>query len=115
MSEETNDVTIACSLEAAELADRRASWENLARVALKELRPTADGVELVYSASEEVERQLRGLAHLEGECCSFAEWRVRRRGEGELILNVTSHGDGIAAARALFNISSATRLARNET
>jgi hypothetical protein len=114
MSEQTDDVAIACSLGAAQRADRRALWDTLAGAALTVPRPTADGVEHHYSASDEVERQLRRLARLEGECCSFAEWRVRRQGD-ELVLTVTSHGDGVAAVRALFNIPSATRSAGNHT
>jgi len=87
----------------------------LARVALKQLRPTADGVEIVYAVSDEVERVLHQLARLETECCSFAEWRVSRRGEDELILNVTSEGEGVASVHALFDISTTTQLAGKET
>lgn len=75
MGEETNDVTIACSLDPSQLAERRAVWEALARVALRALRPTADGVELVYAGSDEsdeTERLLRHLARFEGECYLFA-------------------------------------------
>lgn len=112
MSEATDHATrIACSLDPGELADRRCVWEALARVALKQLRPTAGGVELVYAASSEVDRVLHQLAWLEAECCSFAQWRVSRRGEDELILTVTSEGDGVAAVHALFAISSTTRFA----
>jgi hypothetical protein len=114
VSEQTDEVTIACSLGVAQRADRRAMWETLARAALTAPQPTADGVEHHYSASDGVECQLRRLARLEGECCSFAEWRVRRQGD-ELVLTVTSHGDGVAAVRALFNIPSATLPAANHT
>jgi hypothetical protein len=115
MSEATNHATtIACSLDPAQLADRRCTWEALARVALKELRPTADGVELVYALSEEVERVLHQLARLETKCCSFAEWRVSRRGD-DLVLDVTSGGDGVRAVHALFDISSTTQFAGKET
>lgn len=106
--------TIACSLDPAQLADRRCVWEALARVALKEISPTADGVELVYASSEEVERVLHQLAGLEAKCCSFAEWRVSRRGEDELVLDVTSQGDGVAAVHALFDISSTTQFTGKE-
>ncbi|HZC99489.1 MAG TPA: hypothetical protein VFA46_04635 [Actinomycetes bacterium] len=109
MRQATNDVTIACALDPAEFVDRRSVWEALAQVALKGLRPTADGVELVYAASEEVERLLHQLVRLENECCSFAAWRVSRRGEDELILDVTSEGDGVATVRALFGSSSTTQ------
>jgi hypothetical protein len=105
MTETTHDATtIACSLDPAQLTDRRAAWEALAQVALKELRPTVDGVQLVYASSQEAERVLHQLAQLERECCSFAHWRVGQRGD-ELVLDVTSEGDGVSAVHALFDVA----------
>ena len=104
MIDNRTELPIACSLEAAELGDRRGIWESLSERALRELRPTTEGVRLVYAASEKVEAQLRELARLEAECCSFADWRVRRSGD-ELIVDVTAAGDGVTAVQALFSIS----------
>ncbi len=80
---------------------RSPAWETLAQVALKELGPTIVGVQLIYASSERVERVLQQLARLESEY-SFARWRVSRRAD-ELVLEVTSGGDGVSAVQALFD------------
>lgn len=103
MIDDSSDLTIACLLRPAELGDRRAVWQGPTDHALRELRPVPQGVRLVYAASEEVEGQLRELVRLKAHCCYFADWRVCRSGE-ELILDVTSPGDGAAAVRGLFNV-----------
>lgn len=98
------EVRIACSLEPAQATDRRAVWQQLADRALRERRPTVDGVQLVYAAHDGVEGQLRQLAELERACCSFAAWQVYQR-DGAVVLQVTATGDGIAAVRALFELT----------
>jgi hypothetical protein len=104
MNDDGLELAIACSLQPAELGDRRAVWERLAERALRETRFAAEGVQLVYARSEETQRELEELARLEAQCCSFAEWRVTRRGD-EILLDVTSAGDGVTAVRALFGMS----------
>ncbi len=104
MNDDRSELLIACSLGFAQLGDRRAVWEGLAERALREGRSTTDGVQLVYAGSEETEQALEELARLEAQCCSFADWRVTRRGD-EVLLDVTSSGDGVAAVRALFDVS----------
>lgn len=103
MNDHRSELAVACSLGPAGLSDRRIVWEQLGERALRQARPTAGGVQLVYAASEETERELRELARLEGDCCSFAEWRVSRQGD-ELLLDVISAGDGAAAIRTLFGL-----------
>ena len=103
MNDDRSDLTIACSLEIAELGDRRDLWGRLAKRALRETRSTTAGVQLVYAGSEETERELRQLVGLEAQCCSFADWRVTRSG-GDVLLDVTSAGDGVTAVRSLFGL-----------
>ena len=103
MNDDGSELAIACSLEPAQLGDRRTVWERLAERALRETRCTAGGVQLVYAGSDETQRELEDLTRLEAECCPFAEWRVTRRAE-EILLDVTSAGDGVAAVRALFGV-----------
>ncbi len=103
MNDDQSDVAIACSLRPGDFHDRREVWERLAVRALRESRPTDNGVRFFYAASEETERALRELARLEAECCAFAEWRLDRRGE-ELVLDVTSTTEGAAAIRTLFGV-----------
>lgn len=100
MTTDPVELPIACSLQPAELSDRRAVWERLCERALRERRPAASGMQLVFAAREGVEEELRELARLEARCCSFAEWRVRRCGE-EVVLDVRASGDGVAAVRSM--------------
>ncbi len=104
MNDDGSALAVACSLQPGELSDRRAVWERLAERALRETRSTAGGVQLVYGGSEETQRELEELARLEAQCCAFAEWRVARRGD-EILLDVTSTGDGVTTVRALFGVS----------
>ncbi len=104
MNDDRSELVIACSLEPTQLGNRRAVWERLAERALRKSRSTTDGVQIVYAGSEETEQELEELAHLEAQCCSFAEWRVTRSSD-EVLLDVTSAGDGVAAVRALFGLS----------
>jgi hypothetical protein len=106
MTRRMTDLELACSLDPKELRNRRTVWESLARAALRDQHATPTGVRLVYSASDEAERLLRELARLEADCCSFADWHVERR-DDDVLLDVTSEGDGIAAVRALFGLPSA--------
>ena len=96
----------SCTLQSTQLQNRRAAWKRLAERALRERRPTASGMQLVFAAHEGVEPELRGLARLEAQCCSFADWNVQRSGE-DLLLDVTAPSDGVAAVRALFDEPSA--------
>jgi hypothetical protein len=102
MTADRPEPRIACSLQPTELAERRAAWERLLERALRERRPTPDGMRLVFAAEEGVERQLHGLSRLEAQCCSFADWNVRRRGE-DVVLDVTAPTEAVAAVHALFD------------
>jgi len=93
---------VACSLQSAELADRRVVWERLCERALLQRSPVANGLQLVFAAREGVEAELRELARLEAECCAFADWKVQRRAEG-VVLDVIASGHGVAAVRSLFD------------
>lgn len=92
---------VACSLPMARLDDRRATWQRLAREALVDQRETAEGVRLEYAASDGVEDQLRDLARLEADCCSFARWDVAHQGD-RVVLSVRAEGEGVPAIQALF-------------
>jgi len=102
MTADQAEQRIACSLEPAELSDRRSAWERLAEHALRERRSIPSGMQLVFIADEGVEDQLRELARLEGQCCSFADWTVESRND-ELVLDVTAPTEAVPAVRALFD------------
>ncbi len=102
MKDLTPIAPIACSLQPDELSDRRAVWERLSQRALRERREIADGMQLVFAAHDGVEEELRELARLEGQCCSFADWKVHRRDE-EVVLDVTAPAEAVAVVRALLD------------
>ena len=103
MTADPPELAITCTLRPAERGDRRAAWERLSERALRERRPIPRGVRLVFAGHDEVEGELRHLARLEADCCSFADWKVSRRGEG-IVLDVTAPGEAVAAVRALFDV-----------
>ena len=103
MTADPPEPAIACTLRPTELGDRRAAWERLSERALRERQPIPLGVRLVFAGNDEVERELRHLARLEADCCSFADWKVTRRGEG-IVLDVTAPGEAVTALRALFDV-----------
>jgi len=91
----------ACSLDAADGMARRQRWLDLADRALITKAATPTGVQLRYRPGIEFERELRQLASLETECCSFATWSVTSDDDG-VILDVSSHGEGVASVQAMF-------------
>jgi hypothetical protein len=93
---------VACSLSGDSKVARRQAWQRLSDRYLRARRATAEGMELTFSDREGVEKQLRELAALEADCCSFAEWRVRRT-DGVLRLEITAPGPAVAAVHALFD------------
>ncbi|HEV2772542.1 MAG TPA: hypothetical protein VGV57_06910 [Thermoleophilaceae bacterium] len=98
------DGTVACSLAPGDLAGRRERWLRLSERALLEKRPIPGGVRLRFRRVDGVEGELRELAELERDCCSFAAWSVTSEGT-DPTLEVTAEGDGVAAVRALFEES----------
>lgn len=93
---------VACSLAPGDLAPRRERWLRLSEQALLEQTPTPAGMRLRFRSVDGAEHELRELAALERDCCSFATWSVTSDG-ADLILDVTADGEGVAAVRALFD------------
>ncbi len=89
----------SCSLSAGDYAERRAAWERLNARALREQRKTDAGMELRFAP--EAEADLRELARLEAECCSFADWNVKPD-DAEVRLEVTAPPESVPAVHALF-------------
>ena len=93
---------VACSLTPSDVHGRRERWLRLSDRALVEKKAIEAGVRLRFERLDGIEAELRELAALERDCCSFAAWTVT--GEGaELRLEVTAEGEGVAAVRALFD------------
>lgn len=92
---------VACSLTQGALTSRQERWLRLCDRALQRKEPTLDGVRLRFRRLASVESDLRALAELERECCSFATWSVSCAGD-EIVLGVSAEGHGVAAVRDLF-------------
>jgi hypothetical protein len=92
---------IACSLTPVELPERRRRWRALTDRALADRTAIDAGVRLSFRAEDGVEEELQALAELERDCCGFASFDVSASGD-HLTLDVTSVGEGVAAARELF-------------
>jgi len=92
----------ACSLSRVDSAERRERWLRLGDRALSDKAPTNAGVRLRFRRLPGVESELRELAALDRECCSFAAWSLRSE-EADLILEISAEGDAAGTVRALFD------------
>jgi uncharacterized membrane-anchored protein len=96
-----NATPVACSLTAAGLAEQAGRWERLAARAMTGQEPTGDGLRLSFRPEPGAEAELRALAAVETRCCPWATWTVRA-GAAQVVLDVRSAGDGVAALHAMF-------------
>jgi len=94
-------VPVACTLTAAGLAEQGGRWERLAARALTERAQTEHGLRLSFRPEPGAEEELRRLVAVENECCRWAEWTVQTRA-GQIVLDVRSTGEGIAALHSMF-------------
>jgi hypothetical protein len=91
---------VACSLDADDRRKRVDEWAELLGQASTSTT-TADGVRYRFSASDEVEQQVRALAAAEKACCSFLDFDVSRSAE-TIDLTVKAPAEGIEALRFVF-------------
>jgi hypothetical protein len=101
MTNPTNDVPVACTLGAAELATQAARWKALFAGAATERVVTGDGLRVAFRRDPAVERELRELVAVEIECCKWADWRIDARPR-ELVLDISATGDGIPVIQSWF-------------
>lgn len=102
MQKDQELVVIPCSLEQAELADRRDRWHRLAERAGGAVLTTENGLRLLFRAAPGVEAELHQLVELERDCCAFAEWSLHTE-QATLILDVSAESEeGIAAVQTMF-------------
>jgi hypothetical protein len=92
---------VACTLTTAGLAEQSGRWERLAARALTERAKTEHGLRLSFRPEPGAEEELRQLVAIENECCRWASWTVRTHA-GQIVLDVRSAGDGIAALHNMF-------------
>jgi hypothetical protein len=94
-------VPVACTLTSAGLAAQGDRWEQLAARAMTGRAETAQGLRVFFRAEPGVEDELRALAAVENQCCAWAGWTVRAD-TGQVVLDVRSAADGIAALHSMF-------------
>lgn len=92
---------MVCTLSPDELSVRGQRWQRLRDRAAVEVVTIDAGLRLRFAAGPGIEQELRELAGLERECCSFAEWNVAAGG-GAVWLDVTTKGDDVAAVQSMF-------------
>jgi hypothetical protein len=98
----SDEPVIACTLGAANLAAQGRRWIELRRRAETGQFPTRAGKRIHFRADDGVAAELEQLVEIENECCAWADWSVEQRA-GEVVVEVRSTGDGVAAARAMFS------------
>jgi hypothetical protein len=82
------ELPIACSLSAAEMEQRAERWRRLAGEALLGSSYEERVARLRWRAEPAVERELRELVRLEGECCPFLDLKVAGL-DGDLLLEIS--------------------------
>jgi hypothetical protein len=92
---------VACTLTPADLAAQATRWRQLAAQALTERTETSYGLRLTFRTQPSVADELRRLAAVENQCCSWATWTVET-GAQQTILDVRSTGDGIPTLHTMF-------------
>jgi hypothetical protein len=75
------ELPLACSLDAAGLAERGRGFRSLSAAALLERRREEGRVVLRFRPDEAVETEVRALAARERERCQFFDIRVRAAGD----------------------------------
>jgi hypothetical protein len=95
------DQPIACTLIAADYADRTQDTTELARRSLRSRQPIPDGIRLTFEASADTERELRELVAAEARCCAFLRMDLRP-GEDALILDITGPAEAEPIIAELF-------------
>jgi len=92
---------VACSLTPASLADQAGRWARLAARAMTGREQTGRGIRIGFRPGPGTEEELRALVAVETRCCPWATWTVHADG-AQLVLDVRSAGDGVAALHAIF-------------
>lgn len=92
---------IACTLTAEDLGAQAKRWQTLRAEAGIERVATEEGLRMSFHDDIGVEEELRALVAVENRCCSWARWEVSR-GDGALVLDVSSTGHGVVVLHGMF-------------
>jgi hypothetical protein len=95
------DQPIACTLTPDESRGRTDDLAALAARALRSREQTAEGERLLFTDSDENERDLRAAIAAEASCCAFLRMELRRDDEG-LVLDIAGPQDARPIIAELF-------------
>lgn len=94
--------TVACTLTDDAMGGRRGRWHDLAARAFVDRVTTEQGLRLVFRNDAGVEDELRELAVLERDCCTFADWSVNTV-DSHAVMDVAGASDeAIDAVHGMF-------------
>jgi len=92
---------VACTLGASDLTEQARRWTELRRRSERRQAETPAGKRIYFAAADGVAEQLGALVAVERECCAWASWTVEPEGD-EVVLDIASTGEGVAAIRQMF-------------
>jgi hypothetical protein len=104
MSAETSGgqhAPVACTLDSAGLGTQVERWRTLYAKAGIHRVETDRGLRICFERDPAVDSELRDLVDVEIRCCTWAGWTIGRNA-GELTLDITSAGDGVAVIHSWF-------------
>ena len=93
---------IACTLGGDELHQRVTDLAELGARALRTREQTAAGERLTFAAGPQVERELEAAIAAEAACCSFLTMALERRGDDELVLDISGPDEARPIIAAMF-------------
>jgi hypothetical protein len=92
---------VACTLTNEDLGTQAERWTRLRSEAGLDRVETENGLRLRFRDERAVEEELQALVAVENECCVWASWDVLRE-DGELVMQASSTGEGVASLHAMF-------------
>jgi hypothetical protein len=101
LSTEEAAAPVACTLGSRRLATQVERWRKLYARAGTERVVTDEGLRICFRRAPAVEHELRQLVAAEVDCCRWADWTVEAKTD-ELVLDISSTGDGIAVIHSWF-------------
>ena len=93
---------VACTLNGTDLKTESERWINLGQNFGIGRHQTEDGLRLTFTDHPAVAAELHALVSVENECCSWATWTVGSDGNGTLVMEARSQGQGIATLHGMF-------------
>lgn len=93
---------VACTLTNPDLKTQSERWINLGESFGIGRYQTEAGLRLTFRDHPAVAAELQTLVSVESECCSWATWTVASDGNGILVMEARSQGDGITTLHGMF-------------